>query len=1222
MPGEDPRFTQSEGENIYTGNELLIKGALEAGVSLYSSYPGSPVAETLDVIRANAGIFNEQGIVAVIANNEALAAARINGSQALPLRALGIMKSVGFNVAADVFEVSNLAGANPAGGAVVIVGDDPHCSSTQTPADSRYKSRSLFMPVVSPAGWQEMKDWIELSFRLSAASECYITFLVTTAQADGGGVVKLHPNRWPEINRHSRVNLDTAGLDLGRRVMIPPSSSRGEIHLLEQRLPRVVPTAREFGLDRVVNPSPTGERAPIGIITHGVGFMYVEDALAEMGLAGRVPVLKLGLVWPLDGELVARFARSVREIVVVEEKGPFVEDQVKVILHDLRQSGWGETEGETPVWGKRRADGGEAFPAGRGLGPSLIVGVLGPRLRELYPEAASVIGRELDLLDEIGRYEVYSPNRSATFCAGCPHRDTGNLLMDIISDISRPEYMLSHHRDRHPVDLVVHGDIGCYSMFNSIWGSRLMQDMSAMGQGLGAAAGLEPFVVNKRVIMLGDSTFFHSGLAGISDLARHNQDVLVFILDNDTTAMTGQHPTPGNDTDLLGRSAEPQDIERAVKGIVGPKVPVASVDPSDEYAYRRTAEDFLMRPGLKVIIARKPCAIKAARIKKGALREVVKRTGYVPLEKRINITHEVCEDCLECTRKTGCLGLERADTALGTKVRIDPNACVSDGACYRVEACPSFEEVTVHRKTPPVSRIEELTPDELPEVPRCGIDKAWRGYVCGYGGQGSNTVSVVLARAGMYEGWEVTLHNRKGMAIRNGSVKSVVIFSNPGVQTSPLIPEGKTQLVIGLDILETARALDAAHHVRIGSRDTTCAVVSAAKNQTLETIMGLSDFDPTELEKAIAACIRPGGMFCRDVTQVAVKYCGHGRYLNTVLLGAACQKGWLPLSLESIERAIRDTVPRDEVETNLLALRLGRQLVHRPEALLKPVPERRLVDELASIERWIRREPGGRGNVQAFNGLFARARESLDLPESEMTGLAFRLEDTLQFGGPSYAGRYLDLILRASRSDSPEHGYRATRELIHNLHRVMVIKDEVHVSHLLTCARKLERDRETFNVDPSRGDSITYRHFTTPQFNLFGREFRFKVTTRNWQLRVMRRMRFLRRLMPGWHRTEREFIGWYISTVVEPFISRTGEKPSYKAWTEAISAPEMAKGYREVRAPGMESAKRAVALLLRNGSEMGGDGLPEPKASSAGGPGFEWRRIGSASRVLSRHKLE
>ena len=472
-------------------------------------------------------------------------------------------------------------------------------------------------------------------------------------------------------------------------------------------------------------------------------------------------------------------------------RGPFIEDQVKVAIQDALTSG-NLGSGLLPqVIGKKFIDGSECLPASRGLSPSLMISRLGSWLCGLFDEQADRIENEMQLVNEVAGYKATSPTRNATFCAGCPHRDTGNVLMDVISDISRPEYMATHHGGGSGQDLVVHGDIGCYSMFNSIWGSRLMHDMSAMGQGLGAAAGLAPFVVNKRAVMIGDSTFFHTGLAGISDLARHGKDVLVFVLDNDTTAMTGQHPTPGNEVDLLNRPASAQEMERVIRGIVGPDVPVAVVDPENEYAYRKTAEDFLMRDGLKVIIARKPCAIKKGRIDKQKLRQVIRVKGFLPAEQKINITEEVCEDCLECTQKTGCLGLERKETTLGRKVQIDPGSCVSDGACYRVEACPSFEEVVIRRRQGPPGRVESVVIGQLPkpEIPR--LASRWRAYICGYGGQGTNMITAVMARAGMKQGYGVTLHNRKGMAIRNGSVKSVVVFSPAGEVTSPADPGGQ-----------------------------------------------------------------------------------------------------------------------------------------------------------------------------------------------------------------------------------------------------------------------------------------------------------------------------------------------------------------------------------------------------------------------------------------------
>jgi indolepyruvate ferredoxin oxidoreductase len=1216
----DQRFTQSDGVNVYTGNELLVKGALEAGVSLYSSYPGSPVAETLDVIRANASLFLEHGIEAAVANNEALAAARINGAQALPLRAAAIMKCVGFNVALDVFETSNLAGANPDGGAVVIVGDDPTCSSTQAPADTRYKSRSIFMPVVMPSSWQEIKDWVDISFQLSAASELYITYLVTTAQADGGGTVSLLPNRYPAISSRAKVDLETSKLDLQRRVMIPPASSRGEEHMLDYRLPRAIETARKLGLDKMIGLEP-GVRYPLGIIAAGPSYLFVEDMLAELGLAGKVPIFKPGLVWPLDNDGIHKLAGAVDNILVVEEKGPFMEDQVKVALQDAMASG-ALAEGSLPVViGKKFTNGSECMQASRGLSPSLMIVRLGDWLGELFPELAQKIATEVRLTREVAEYQATSPARTATFCAGCPHRDTGNILMDVISDISRPEYMQAQHGGAERQDLVVHGDIGCYSMFNTIWDSRLMQDMSAMGQGLGAAAGLAPFVVNKRAVMIGDSTFFHTGLSGISDLARHGKDVLVFVLDNDTTAMTGQHPTPGNEVDLLGRPVAAQALEHVISGIVGPDVPVVVVDPEDEYAYRKTAEDLLMRDGLKVIIARKPCAIKQGRLDKLKLKQVIRNRGFLPAEQKIYITEEVCEDCLECTRKTGCLGLERRETRLGRKVQIDPNSCVSDGACYRVEACPSFEEVIIHRTQAPPLKVESIVLGKLPEprVPQLG--NRWRSYICGFGGQGTNTVTAVLARAGMNNGYGVTLHNRKGMAIRNGSVKSVVIFSAAGEVTSPLIPEGKTDLVIGLDILEVARALDGSHHVSIGSPVYTSAVVSSAKNQTLETIQGTSDFEPEELCVEIAGFLKPDGLIYEDVEQVAERFCGHSRYLNVLMLGMAWQRGWVPLDYSNLIAALESTVPAGELETNRLAFSLGRQLVVDRSLLIRPDPEPSLDSELVDITRWMESDPGGIKLAHSFCELFEKARGELELETTDMIGLAYRLEDVLQWGGPDYGTEYLNLILRAYATDTEEEGYKATIQLIVNLHRVMAVKDEVHVSHLLTSGRKLERDRAHYDINPERGDRISYRHFTTPQFSLLGKDFRIKFTTRQWMLRLMRRMKFLRSAMPGWHQREREFSRWYIENVVEPFIARCGEKPSYKAWVEALSAPETARGYREVRYPGMEAARQGVALLLKQDSEDRDGKIFSRDGSGGRRLPFEWKNPGKPGWKLgSRDK--
>src|SRR3954470_2638208 len=187
----DSRFLAESGREVFTGNELLVKGALESegGVHLLTGYPGSPVAGFFDCLGEIGDLLKSKGVRAFQANNEALGVAAVNGSQMVPARAIVAFKSVGTHVAADALALGNMAGSPPQGGVVAISGEDPWCDSTQVPADSRFLFEHLRMPVVEPGTAQELKDWIDLSFKLSRAAGLYIGYIVTVAHADGGGTV-------------------------------------------------------------------------------------------------------------------------------------------------------------------------------------------------------------------------------------------------------------------------------------------------------------------------------------------------------------------------------------------------------------------------------------------------------------------------------------------------------------------------------------------------------------------------------------------------------------------------------------------------------------------------------------------------------------------------------------------------------------------------------------------------------------------------------------------------------------------------------------------------------------------------------------------------------------------------------------------------------------------------------------------------------------------------
>src|SRR5438045_2532023 len=212
----DERFLKEEGLEVFTGNELILKGGLENRVALLTGYPGSPVSDVFDAAAGIAPLLKKHGIVAEMANNEALAVARLNGARMAGVRAMAVMKSVGLHVAADGLALGNLGEPNNEGGCLVVVGDDPWMDSTQINNDSRFLSQHLHMPVIEPASFQEMKDWVGLAFELSSRCNLYFTYLLTTNQADGGGTVWVHPNDYPKVNAHQRITLDSRQFDLDR----------------------------------------------------------------------------------------------------------------------------------------------------------------------------------------------------------------------------------------------------------------------------------------------------------------------------------------------------------------------------------------------------------------------------------------------------------------------------------------------------------------------------------------------------------------------------------------------------------------------------------------------------------------------------------------------------------------------------------------------------------------------------------------------------------------------------------------------------------------------------------------------------------------------------------------------------------------------------------------------------------------------------------------------
>ena len=1205
----DERFTQANGTHVYTGCELLVKGALESGVSLLTGYPGSPIAEVFDVIERNAELLKTNGIVAQIANNEALSIARLNGSQMADVRAITFMKSVGFHVASDALAISNLAGTTE--GAVVVVGDDTWSHSTQVPADSRFLARHVQTPLIEPGTFQELKDWINCAFQISAASNLYVCYLTTENQASGGGNVELHPNIYPEISDLKQINLDTQLIDADKRVVLPPHTAQIEVEALQERMPTALETARNLGLNRIEFMG-EGEGTPslrkrhrFGFVSAGLAYSCLRHALGELQLEGEIPILKLGMTHPIDKDLIREFAAQVDAIYVVEEKRPLLENEIKAFITQGYQNG--DLDRYVNVWGKQFPNGMAGIPVTSGLDASILIQKLIPLLKHLLGtgSASTVdaathhtpkidlehLSREETLQNRVSDQQIDIPQRTPTFCPGCPHRDSSSVFLEITQQFMDAAYMKKHH-DSGPVDLVFHGDIGCYSMLKYEPFPRLMHNLSAMALGGGAGAGIDPFIKNKQVVFMGDSTFFHGGMAAISDSIKNNQDIAYIILDNQTTAMTGHQPTPADGIDLLGNPTFAQDIEQVAQGLVGNSdIEIVRTNPEDRVNYKKYLEKTILKSGVKIVIADKECAITYHRRVRREQRQTIAKDGFLKHEKHINITPEVCEFCRECTTATGCPGLKIVDTDYGEKIAIDQSNCVSDGACARIKyACPAFEEVIVTRKRPPHKQITEsenhhalLSDEPLPPPPLRTFDRSWNMYAAGVGGMGIGTISKVLVVAGYLQGYNVTFCDRKGLAIRNGGVYTHIVYTQPDVHASPMIPYGKADLLLGLDILEAVRGITAQSLFRIASSDRTAAVVNTAKTETITTLIGKDHFEPETLEASLQTYTNADTYFGTDLFTISEQLFGNKLYANMMLLGTAFQRQLIPLELEPLQLALKQMVPHADLDTNMKAFTVGRRLaLEQAGSLVDASSEKPLAtyaEMLSAKQEILRKKRNGKRLAREYVTLVKSYIETLNLDSDSIhRTVALYIYDLIQFEDINYARIYVEKIKQVHAHDSEAYDYRATKAAIRYLHKVMLIKDEVYVAHLLTSEEKLERDKELYQVDPANGDRIKYVHLNRPHFTVMGLDFEADIDTRNWQLHLMKRMKFLRRWLPEWHAKEKAFREWYITRVIDTFSPTDSE--TYEKHLQALECVEEVSGYREIRYPKMEKAKQKVEEWL------------------------------------------
>jgi indolepyruvate ferredoxin oxidoreductase len=1115
-----------ERKEIRNGNELIIEGGLEAGFSLYTGYPGSPLADYFNILYQRKDELAQKGIKVVIANSEANAAAMASGAKQAGRDCLVAMKSMGLHVASDALSVGNFADPGR-GGVVIVVGDDPWSMSTSTPADSRYLFKHLHIPFLEPSTAQELKDWMKIALEISRETSVYQGIVLTTAMAEGGGRVTLYPHK---PVKQERETLDPATFNLQKNVMVPPNSLIADQVMINERFPRVLKAYAKYDLDRQYGLS----SSEIGFLSSGVIFETLKQVLEEHDLLAVSSLYKLASSYPLGEERLLAYLRALKVLVVVEEKRGFLEGQVRELCQrfDL----------DIQIFGKKFGED-EGFAAHGGLDYERIaskISELAPKISLLFQSRASAAPPEL---------KATLPMRLPTFCPGCPHRETLSLLKDLRKTLKE-----------EGVDLISHGDVGCYSL-SFLPPFKEMHNLSAMGQGGALGAGLDLFSNNPSVVLMGDSTFFHSGLTDISNSVQCGHDITYILLDNDNTAMTGHQMTPRSGESVDGHLRPRQNILQVAKSLGVSEA--LEVNPSDRYFYRSLLRDYIKKPGVKVIVSQKECALTFHGRKKALERKTLKDEGVLATQRFYQINTDSCEDCRVCVEATGCPGLTQVFDAYGSKVAIDPQICVADSYCTKMKACPSFEQIDVMGFKPvKIDLSPTLEPLKNPVLKKTYDDIAagsdFRVVVTGVGGSGVTTLSRVLAEAAKTMGERQDLDfkflDQKGLAQRNGNVTAHLAIYPQEKSHASVTPLATADLILSPDLLDASK-----HRAFLGADG--LFVVDSDFQVPVSIILddGVDNEPMTatklghEMEQAYneRLVMRP----FKKLSELAL---GKAVYASAMILGASFQLGRLPFNENEMRAAFERAMKKGELDNNWMAFHLGRELIARdPKDVLARFektqhPQRQLELCILSLQEsllpWQHQAPV----VDAFQRELQLLTQQL--PMIEANHLARYLHDLYIYDRGTKSESFIREAIELKRLyPEKEHLIIALRLLA----KSYFVKDEVFVSHIMISPLQRERDLKAYK---NLGASFHKTRMNRPEFIVFGKMISFDINPRDWMLKIMRHARWLRFFLPGWHKKEREIALKQRSLL----LTRIPHLPLEKQ-RSALKRLENIKGYRQVR---------------------------------------------------------
>lgn len=608
-----PLLAPEGAQQLLLGNEAIVRGALEAGVTIVTCYPGTPSSEVPDTFRRikDCGRFTLEYSTNEKVAMEVAAGAALGGAMTLVT-----MKHVGVNVAADPLMTMTYSGLP--GGLVVMSADDPGCHSSQNEQDNRTYARFAGMPCFEPATAQECKDMAKAAFLLARESQQPVLLRTTTRVSHLRGPVLFGP--LPEPAALVPFERDR------RRFVSLPAVARVRHTVLAANLEAVRAKVEQSPFNTV---SGSGD---IGIVASGISRAYLHDALLEHGWRDTVRVFDLGMTWPLPEKALEVFMRRVKTLVVLEEGEPLVEQALNALAHKL----------SLPVEIRGKQD--PLSPYGE-YSTLLIRDALAPLLEKGAVPVCGVNCMEL-------------PQRPPNLCPGCAHRSVFYAVRKLFGD-----------------DAVYSTDIGCYTL-GILPPLGAADFLFCMGSSISGGCGFARSSGRLTVAFIGDSTFFHSGMTGLVNAVFNRHNLLVVILDNGTTAMTGHQPNPGVDQAVLGEGCVRLDIESVVRGCGVSRV--AKTRGYNQKSVQKILTEMKDETGVRVLIVEEPCVLFA------------RRTLKKPRTQRAFVA-EQDDSARRCLETLACPAF-RCDADKGGEVSVDQDLCAGCMVCMQVS--PSFKART------------------------------------------------------------------------------------------------------------------------------------------------------------------------------------------------------------------------------------------------------------------------------------------------------------------------------------------------------------------------------------------------------------------------------------------------------------------------------------------------------------------------------------------------